>query len=41
MVYLYFANKIKGESKEKAKQYIDTVLKVDPTNREALAIKNR
>jgi len=40
MVYLYFANKIKGESKEKAKQYIDTVLKVDPTNREALAIKN-
>ncbi len=40
MVYLYFANKIKGESKEKAKQYIDTVLKVDPTNRESLAIKN-
>ncbi|MDI6700141.1 MAG: tetratricopeptide repeat protein [bacterium] len=40
MVYLYFANKIKGESKEKAKQYIDTVLKVDPTNREALALKD-
>ncbi|MEO0237112.1 MAG: tetratricopeptide repeat protein, partial [candidate division WOR-3 bacterium] len=39
MVFLYFANKVKNESKEKAKYYIDTILKVDPTNKEALKIK--
>ncbi|MEO0289313.1 MAG: tetratricopeptide repeat protein [candidate division WOR-3 bacterium] len=40
MVFLYFANKVKNESKEKTKYYIDTILKVDPTNKEALKIKS-
>lgn len=40
MVFLYHANKVKNESKEKAKYYIDTILKVDPTNKEALKIKS-
>ncbi|MEJ5307148.1 MAG: tetratricopeptide repeat protein [candidate division WOR-3 bacterium] len=40
MVFLYYANKVKNESKEKAKYYIDTILRVDPTNKEALKIKS-